>query len=177
MIWLLSPERVADPSLILYAPIRVWLDELSYRIQKRESDARNTVEWLVELGVVEGVGNGRARRYMLSSKMYALSGNEAGHTRQHGMTTLQEKDIILRHLESFSRISRADVVELCRCDSNHAYYLLKLLLQDGKIKKIPCSPKPEGRRASIGSARCGVRRIFFPGAGPRAGGLGSSERP
>ena len=97
---------------------RATLDELSRRIQKRESDARNTVEWLVELGVVEGVGNGRARRYMLSSKMYALSGNEAGHTRQHGMTTLQEKDIILRHLESFSRISRADVVELgaiCRC--------------------------------------------------------------
>ena len=52
------------------------------------------------------------------------------------MTTLQEKDIILRHLESFSRISRADVVELCRCDRNHAYYLLKLLLQDGIIKKI-----------------------------------------
>ena len=108
---------------------RATLDELSRRIQKRESDARNIVEWLVELGVVEGVGNGRTRRYMLSSKMYALSGNEAGHTRQHGMTTLQEKDIILRHLESFSRISRADVVELCQCDKNHAYYYLIKVFQ------------------------------------------------
>lgn len=142
---LVTEERRMDKmmpvdALIVLATLRherrATLDELSHRIQKRESDARNTVEWLVELGVVEGVGNGRARRYMLSSKMYALSGNEAGYTRQHGMTTLQEKDIILRHLESFSRISRADVVELCRCDRNHAYYLLKLLLQDGIIKKI-----------------------------------------
>ena len=73
---------------------------------------------------------------MLSSKVYALSGNEAGYTRQRGMTTIQEKDIILRHLEKFQRITRADVVDLCRCDRNHASYLLRRLLQDGTIKKI-----------------------------------------
>ena len=68
---LVTEERRMDKkmpvdALIVLATLRherrATLDELSYRIQKRESDARNTVEWLVELGVVKGVGNGRARR-------------------------------------------------------------------------------------------------------------------
>lgn len=112
---------------------RMSLVDLARRIQKREIDARNTVEWLVELGMVEGIGNGNARRYMLSSKVYALSGNEAGYTRQRGMTTLQEKELIDRHIDKFGKISRAETAELCKCDLNHAYYLLRKMVDEGRI--------------------------------------------
>ena len=112
---------------------RMSLADLARRIQKREIDARNTVEWLVELGMVEGIGNGNARRYMLSSKVYALSGNEAGYTRQRGMTTLQEKELIDRHIDKFGKISRAETAELCKCDLNHAYYLLRKMVDEGRI--------------------------------------------
>ncbi len=113
---------------------RANLADLAKKIQKRESDARNTVEWLVELGIIEGVGNGNARRYMLSSKVYALSGNETGYTRQRGMTTLQEIGMIDRHIEKFGKISRTETAELCKCDSNHAYYLLRRMTDEGRIE-------------------------------------------
>lgn len=115
---------------------RVTLAELAKRIQKREVDARNTVEWLVELGMAEGIGNGNSRRYMLSSKVYALSGNETGYTRQRGMTTIQEMGMIDRHIDKFGRITRADTAELCKCDSNHAYYLLSKMVDENRIVAI-----------------------------------------
>lgn len=112
---------------------RAPLVTLADRIQKRESDARTIVEWLVELGMVEGVGNGNARRYMLSSKVYALSGDEAAYTRQKGMTVLQEKDLIARHIEQFGYITRSKAAELCKCDKNHAYYLLHRMVDEGAL--------------------------------------------
>lgn len=115
---------------------RVALSELAAKIQKRESDARNTVEWLLELGMVEGVGNGKARRYMLSSKVYALSGDETAYTRQKGMTIIQEKGMIESHVEKFGRITRAEATDLCKCDKNHAYYILRQMVDSGSLVAV-----------------------------------------
>ena len=115
---------------------RATIAVLAQKIQKREADARNTVEWLVEIGMVEGVGNGNARRYMLSSKVYAISGNETGYTIQRGMTTLQEMGMIERHIEKFGMITRAKAAELCKCDLNHAYYLLRKMTEEGRIEGV-----------------------------------------
>ena len=112
---------------------RASLAELAQKIQKRESEAKNIVEWLVEEGMVEGVGNGNARRYMLSSKVYAMSGNETGYTRQRGMETLEEIGMIERHINKFGKITRAEAAELCKCNLNHAYYLLQKMLEEGRI--------------------------------------------
>ncbi|MBQ9256209.1 MAG: putative DNA binding domain-containing protein [Acidaminococcaceae bacterium] len=115
---------------------RATIAVLAQKIQKREADARNTVEWLVELGVIEGVGNGNARRYMLSSKLYAITGNETGYTRQRGMTTLQEMGLIERHIDKFGKISRMEAAELCKCDRNHAYYILRKMTEEGRAAVI-----------------------------------------
>lgn len=54
------------------------ISRLSAAIQKTISDARPAVEWLIELGMVEGIGNGSARRYMLSVKVYSITNNKSG---------------------------------------------------------------------------------------------------
>ena len=92
------------------------------------------MEWLIELGMVEGVGNGSARRYMLSSKVYSITNNRAGYTRQRGWDTMQERELILTHLNQYNRITREDVVELCRCTPNHASWLLRQLVKDEMIQ-------------------------------------------
>ena len=115
---------------------RVALSELAERIQKRDSDARKTVEWLVKLGMVEGIGNEKARRYMLSSKVYALSGDETAYTRQKGMTIIQEKSMIESHIERFGQITRAEAADLCKCDKNHAYYILRQMVESGLLLSI-----------------------------------------
>lgn len=50
------------------------------------------------------------------------------------MTTMQEKSLIERHVEQFGKITRAKTAELCKCDENHAYYLLRLMTREGMLK-------------------------------------------
>ena len=107
---------------------------LSKKIQKPVEDTRPVVEWLIELGMVEGVGNSSARRYMLSSKVYSITNNKSGYTRQRGWDTLQEREMILAHLNQYNKITRSDVVELCRCTPNHASWLLRQLVKDQVIQ-------------------------------------------
>lgn len=119
---------------VLKTERRATIKLLSTKIQRPISDTRSVVEWLIELGMVEGVGNGIARRYMLSSKVYSITNNKAGYTRQRGWDTLQERELILAHLNKYSKITREDVVELCRCTPNHASWLLRQLVSDKIIQ-------------------------------------------
>ena len=106
---------------------------LSTNIQKSSSDAKAIIEWLTELGMVEGVGNGSARRYMLSSKVYSITNNKSGYARQRGWDTMQERELIMIHLEKYGEINREGIAELCRCTPNHASWLLRQLVSDGVI--------------------------------------------
>ena len=49
---------------------------------------------------------------MLSSEVYSITNNKAGYTRQRGWDPLQERELILAHLNKYSKITREDVVEL-----------------------------------------------------------------
>jgi len=118
---------------VLKTERRATMAHLSTKIQKSVSDTRSVVEWLIELGMVEGVGNGGARRYMLSSKVYSISNNTAGYLRQRGWDTLQEKEMIISHFDKYSEITREGVAELCRCTLNHASWLLRQLVEDGVL--------------------------------------------
>ena len=119
---------------VLKTERRATLMLLSTKIQQSISGTRAVVEWLTELGMVEGIGNGSARRYMLSSKVYSISNNKAGYTRQRGWDTMQERELILTHLNRYNRITRGDVVDLCRCTPNHASWLLRQLVEDKTIQ-------------------------------------------
>ncbi|MBR1919343.1 MAG: putative DNA binding domain-containing protein [Spirochaetales bacterium] len=141
---LVEEERRIDTlmpidSLIMLSVLRkerrVSLEELARRIQKETADAKTTVEWLVETGLVEAEGNSRSRGYILSSRVYSGSGNEIGYTRQKSMTINQEISMIERHVEKFGSISRSEVVELCRCEKNHAYYILRKMVGDGLLRE------------------------------------------
>lgn len=115
---------------VLKTERRVTMSHLASKIQKPLSDTRAVVEWLTELGMVEGIGNGSARRYMLSSKVYSISNNTAGYIRQRGWNTLQEREMILSHFDKYPEITRQGVAELCRCTLNHASWLLRQLVDE-----------------------------------------------
>lgn len=118
---------------VLKTDRRATIALLSSKIQKPISETRAIVEWLIELGMVEGVGNGSARRYMLSSKVYSISNNKAGYIRQRGWDTLQEREMIISHFDKYSEITREGVAELCRCTANHASWLLRQLVEEGVL--------------------------------------------
>ena len=103
-------------------------------MQKEEYRAKMVVEALIEAGLVEGVGNGPSRRYMLSATLYEMTGNKAGYTRQKGWTSIQEKEMIIAHFENFQTITRKEVMELCKCNKDHATWLLQQLRKEKKIR-------------------------------------------
>lgn len=120
---------------VLKTERRATISMLSLKIQKSLSDTRAIVEWLIELGMAEGVGNGSARRYMLSSKVYSATDNKAGYSRQRGWDIMQEREMILSYLDKFREIDRAGVMDLCRCTGNHASWLLRQMVKDGVIEQ------------------------------------------
>ena len=67
---------------------------------------------------------------MLSSKVYSITNNKAGYTRQRGWDPLQERELILAHLNKYRKITREDIVELCRRTPNHASWLLGQLINE-----------------------------------------------
>lgn len=114
---------------------RATLSMLASRIQKQIHDARSVTEWLVEHGMVEGIGNGKGRYYILSAKVYSLSGNPSGYLKQKGKTSSEETLVIVDALEKQGSIVRNDITILCHCTPNHASFLLSLLVRAGTIEK------------------------------------------
>ena len=74
------------------------------------------LETLVESGLVEALGNGRGRNYMLSSKAYGAD-NAAAYVRQKGIDEFRDPELARKQGE----IRRTDVVTLLHISAPKAY--------------------------------------------------------
>ncbi|MDH5297438.1 MAG: hypothetical protein OEV91_00275 [Desulfobulbaceae bacterium] len=102
-------------------------------IQKSEQEARRAIEGLVEAGLVEAHGSGRARAYTLSAKVYRGAGRKADYVRQAGFDVIRQEQMVLHYIDTHGSIKRAEVVELCRLTPPQAYHLLRRLKAAGVI--------------------------------------------
>ncbi len=107
--------------------------EAARLIQQNEAAARRILEHLVERGLVEKRGRTRARRYHLSATVYREVGQQAEYVRRRGFERLQMEQMILDFVRAHGRITRRDVVDLCRVTPNQATYLLRRLVAQGKL--------------------------------------------
>jgi len=107
--------------------------DLIANTQKSEQSTRNSIEKLVEAGLVDAHGAGRGRTYTLSAKVYRHSGREAAYIRQAGFDPIQQEQMVLAYIDKHGSIKRADVMDLCRITKDQAYKLLKRLKSGGQI--------------------------------------------
>lgn len=114
---------------------RTGLDELATLIQQDISQAKRTVEHLVEAGLVEAHGKTRGRTYTLSAAMYKAKGDKVAYTRQAGFSRLQNEQMVLSHVQHHGQIKRAEVMELCHLDKDQAANLLKKLKEEEKLQQ------------------------------------------
>lgn len=113
---------------------RATVAELSQSIHVSEAKVKGTVERMTEAGLIEAVGTGRGRYYMLSANVYAESDNPSGYARQKGIDPAQYADRILQYVrENGGRITRAETVELLHVTPPQAYRLLKKLEDEHKL--------------------------------------------
>ena len=115
---------------------RIQLKELNQYLYLDEEKVKVTLETLVEEGIVEAVGNGKSRSYILSAKLYKAAGNLPAYIRQTGIDTIRYNELVIKLLKQQKEISRKDVVELLHISPSAAYRILKKLNELGKIELI-----------------------------------------
>lgn len=114
---------------------RLGVDELAQHIHSDSTQARRTLESLVEAGLVQPHGNTRSRSYTLSAEVYQAKGQQVAYTRQAGFSSLQNEQMVLSHVRHHGQIRRSEVVDLCRLTEDQAAKLLKRLKDDGRLVK------------------------------------------
>jgi ATP-dependent DNA helicase RecG len=139
-------------SLIVLSQIRqerrLSVAEAASAIQKDEAVARAVLERLVETGLVEAHGVKRGRTYTLSAKVYRTLGQSAGYVRQAGFDPIQQEQMVLQYVGKHGRITRKDVIDLCRISEDQASRLLRRLQAESKLTMVG-----KGRGAYYASAK------------------------
>lgn len=126
-------------SLIILAALReqrrASSEQLAEWLQKDALHVSASVESLVEAGLLQAHGAGRGRSYTLSPDFYRLLGEKSEYTRQAGFDRLQHEQMVKSYVAQHGRITRQEVVELCRLTQDQAYKLLVFLCKNGSLKK------------------------------------------
>lgn len=103
---------------------RMSLSEISAECNILETKLRPTVERLTEAGIIDGIGNGRGRVYVLSAKAYK---DPAQYVRQTDIDVIRYSELIIKLAQTKEYITRKDVVDLLHVSGPQAYRLLKKL--------------------------------------------------
>lgn len=109
--------------------------ELADAIHFSEAKVKITIEKLVESGMVEAVGAGKNRSYMLSAQVYCQNKTTAEYVRQKGIDEIRYPEMIIEFAsKNDGRITRTDTIDLLKISKDSAYRLLKKMVSQGKMK-------------------------------------------
>ena len=100
-----------------------------------EARIRTSIESLVECGLIEAVGNGKARPYILSEKVYRERNGYAEYVRQTGIDKIRYPELIRKLAENQDGfVTKADVCSLLQISERQAYDVLKQMVADGRLE-------------------------------------------
>ena len=109
---------------------RMTTEAINKELNLPEGKVRATAERLAEAGLLEAIGNGRGRAYVLSSKLYK---DPAEYVRQTDIDQLRYRELVLKLAQTRGAISRKDVIDLLHISGPQAYRLLQKLVDDNKL--------------------------------------------
>ena len=101
-----------------------------------EGKLLGAIENLIEDGLVEGVGSGKSRSYILSVKVYKENNRSIQYVRQTGIDRVAYPEMIIKLAGAQDGfITKQDVAELLKITPDQAYSEIKKLVSEGKIYK------------------------------------------
>jgi len=118
----------------LWIERRATATDIAAVMQKPEAEARARLHSLVERGLVEARGGGRARTYHLSSAAYRRLGRKSEYVRQRGFEPLQQEAMVMQYARTHGRITRSDAAALCQISSEEAKNILRRLAREGRLR-------------------------------------------
>lgn len=109
---------------------RMSLADMSHECTIPESKLKTTLERLTESGLIDAMGSGRGRAYVLSAKAYT---DPIQHVRQTDIDAVRYKELVMTLARRKEYITRRDVIELLHVSPSQAYRLLKKLVNEGLL--------------------------------------------
>lgn len=112
---------------------RASVQDVAERTHTDESRVRVVLETLVESGLVERLGNGRGRYYIMSSKYSKETNSTVGYVRNRDIDALRHQELVMQLAQTKGEVTRADVVELLHVTPPQAYRILQKLKDAGQL--------------------------------------------
>lgn len=115
---------------------RATIVHLKQRVESTEQGLQVTLGQLVEAGLVEAVGTGASRSYMLSARVYAAHGKASEYVRQTDIENVRYPELVMKLARTKGSITTADVKDLLRVDYDRAYYTVSKLVREKSLQKV-----------------------------------------
>lgn len=109
---------------------RMSVHDIAEATKISEVKIRATAERMTESGLLETVGSGRSRAYILSSKAYR---DKAEYVRQTDIEAIRYQELVLKLVEAQQSITRKDIVELLHVSPPQAYRIAKKMVENGTL--------------------------------------------
>ncbi len=115
---------------------RLTIERIAEMTHLAEGKLLGAIENLIEDGLVEGVGSGKSRSYILSVKVYKENNRSIQYVRQAGIDRVAYPEMIIKLAQTQDGfITKQDVAELLKVTPDQAYSEIKKLVSEGKIYK------------------------------------------
>ncbi len=115
---------------------RLTIKRIAEMTHLAEGKLLGAIENLIEDGLVEGVGSGKSRSYILSVKVYKENNRSIQYVRQTGIDRVSYPEMIIKLAGAQDGfITKQDVAELLKITPDQAYSEIKKLVSKGKIYK------------------------------------------
>lgn len=115
---------------------RCEFEELHNSLDMSEQRLRAVLGQLVEAGIIESLGVGKKRSFMLGARVYKRSGKVVEYVRQSDIDKVRYPEMILKLVSQQNEVSKKDVMALLHIDGNQAYYQLKKLVNGGQLVSV-----------------------------------------
>lgn len=113
---------------------RATLGDLDRELDIDTPRLKQTLEELVEAGIIEAVGSSKSRAYVLSAGVYKSAGKGKEYVRQTDIDKLRYPELIMKLVDSQGRITKGDVASLLHIPEDAAYYEIRKLKNAGELQ-------------------------------------------
>lgn len=115
---------------------RVPLERIVAMTNLGEGKIRASIEMLIEAGLVEALGRGNSRIYMLSAKVYRENNESIQYVRQTGIDSITYPEMVLKLAKTQAgTVTKQDVAELLKITPEQAYSIIKKMVAEKKLCK------------------------------------------
>lgn len=104
-----------------------------------EAKAKNVLNKLIEIGLVEAIGSGRSTNYILSAKVYKSESKAIAYVRQSNIDRIKYQELIMKLADTQGYVTTKDVAELLNITIVQARYLINKLLDNNILIKTGTS--------------------------------------